>query len=79
MRAEGITINAITIQNEPENGGNNPSMLMTATEQATFIKNSLGPALQTAGLTTKVIVFDHNCDHPNYRLRYSMIRMPEVC
>jgi glucosylceramidase len=66
MQAKGIPIHSITIQNEPENGGNNPSMLMTATQQATFVKNNLGPAFQAAGLATKIIVFDHNCDNPNY-------------
>ena len=41
-------------------------MLMSATEQADFIKNSLGPAFQTAGITTKIIIWDHNCDNPGY-------------
>ena len=66
MQAKGITIHAITPQNEPLNAGNNPSMLMTAQQQATFIKNSLGPAFQAAGITTKIIVYDHNCDKPDY-------------
>jgi len=66
MAKEGITIDAITIQNEPENPNNNPSMLMTAEEQANFVKNNLGPAFKAEGLTTKIIVFDHNCDHPEY-------------
>jgi glucosylceramidase len=66
MQAKGIPIHSITIQNEPENGGNNPSMLMTAAQQATFVKNNLGPAFQAAGITAKIIVFDHNCDNPNY-------------
>ena len=66
MKAKGITIDAITIQNEPEHGGNNPSMLMTAAQQASFVKNNLGPAFQAAGITTKIIVWDHNCDNPNY-------------
>jgi len=66
MKSEGIPIDAITIQNEPENPNNNPSMVMTATEQRDFIKNNLGPAFQQAGLSTKIIVFDHNCDHPQY-------------
>jgi len=68
MKAEGITIDAITPQNEPLHGGNNPSMVMTAEQQRDFIKNSLGPAFQTAGVTTKIIVWDHNCDNPNYPL-----------
>lgn len=66
MKANGITIDAVTIQNEPEHGGNNPSMLMTAAEQANFIKNSLGPAFKAAGLSTKIIIWDHNCDKPDY-------------
>lgn len=66
MQKEGIVIDAITLQNEPENPKNKPSMLMTATEQATFIKNNLGPAFAKAGIKTKIVVFDHNCDHPEY-------------
>jgi glucosylceramidase len=68
MKAEGIHIDAITPQNEPLYGGNNPSMVMTATEQASFIKNSLGPAFQQANIDTKIIVYDHNCDRPDYPL-----------
>lgn len=66
MAAEGITIDAITIQNEPEHPGNTPSMTMTSSQQNEFIKSHLGPAFQTAGITTKIIVFDHNCDNPGY-------------
>jgi glucosylceramidase len=66
MKAKGIAIDAVTIQNEPEYGGNNPSMLMSAIQQAEFIKNHLGPAFSTAGITTKIIVWDHNCDNPGY-------------
>lgn len=66
MQSQGITIYAITPQNEPLHGGNNPSMLMTATEQKNFIKNNLGPAFQTANITTKIIVYDHNADRPDY-------------
>jgi glucosylceramidase len=68
MKAEGITIDAITPQNEPLHPGNNPSMLMTAVQQADFIKNHLGPTFQTAGITTKIIIYDHNCDRPDYPL-----------
>jgi len=66
MKAKGITIDAITPQNEPQHGGNNPSLLMSATQQAEFIKNHLGPAFQAATITTKIIIWDHNCDNPNY-------------
>lgn len=66
MKANGITIDAVTPQNEPLNPGNNPSLSMTAQEQINFIKNNLGPAFQSASLTTKIITYDHNCDHPDY-------------
>lgn len=66
MEANGITIDAITIQNEPENPYNNPSMVMTAPQQANFIKNNLGPAFASNNIETKIILFDHNLDHPNY-------------
>jgi glucosylceramidase len=68
MKSEGIPIDAITIQNEPENPSNTPSMAMLATEQRDFIKNSLGPAFTAVGLSTKIILFDHNCDHPQYAI-----------
>jgi len=66
MKRIGITIDAITIQNEPEHGGNNPSMLMTANEQANFIKHNLGPLFQKNNIQTKIVLYDHNCDHPEY-------------
>ncbi len=66
MKAKGITIDAITVQNEPQHGGNNPSMVMSSAQQADFVKNHLGPAFQTAGITTKIIIWDHNCDNANY-------------
>lgn len=68
MKNRGITIDAVTVQNEPQHGGNNPSMVMSAAEQADFVKNHLGPAFKSAGLTTKIIIWDHNCDNPNYPL-----------
>jgi len=66
MKAEGITITAITPQNEPLNPANNPSLQMVATQERDFIKNNLGPAFQAAGITTKIVAYDHNCDHPDY-------------
>lgn len=68
MQKEGITIDAITVQNEPLHGGNNPSMVMYATDQALFIKNNLGPAFRAAGISTKIIIYDHNADRVDYPL-----------
>lgn len=66
MAAKGITIDAVTVQNEPQHGGNNPSMVMSAAQQADFIKNHMGPAFRTAGINTKIVIWDHNCNNPNY-------------
>lgn len=66
MKASGINIDAITIQNEPLHPGNNPSLLMVAPDEADFIKNNLGPAFKAAGIKTKIIVYDHNADRPDY-------------
>lgn len=66
MKQEGINIDTITIQNEPENPKNTPSMVVDADEEGAFIRDHFGPALRKAGLSTKIVLFDHNCDHPNY-------------
>ena len=66
MANEGIRIDAITIQNEPLHDGNNPSMYMSATDQGNFVKNNLGPAFESAGINTKIIIYDHNADRTDY-------------
>jgi len=68
MKAEGIAIDAVTVQNEPLNEKNTPSMEMVAEEEAQFIKNNLGPAFAAARIKTKIILYDHNCDVPEYAL-----------
>jgi glucosylceramidase len=54
------------MQNEPEHGGNNPSLLMDAEEQKIFLRDHLGPLLVKEKIKTDVFLFDHNADHPNY-------------
>ena len=68
MKKEGIDIHAVTIQNEPMNSGNTPSMSWFVNEQADFVKNHLGPAFKAHQLSTKIIVFDHNTDRPDFPL-----------
>ncbi len=65
MQAQGITIDAVCPQNEPLHGGNNPSLVMTAAQQISFIKK-LGLAFQNSGITTKIVCYDHNCDNTAY-------------
>ncbi len=64
---EGITIDAISVQNEPlhETSGY-PSMRMEAAEQNVFIRDHLGPLFSQQNISTKIIVYDHNWDRPDY-------------
>lgn len=66
MEKQGIPISSITMQNEPEHGGNNPSLLMNAQEQKEFLRDFLGPLFQKENIKTEIVLFDHNADHPNY-------------
>ncbi|OKS86600.1 glycoside hydrolase family 30 protein [Mucilaginibacter polytrichastri] len=76
MKKEGISIDAMTVQNEPLHPGNNPSMLMLAADQASFVKTNLGPMFKAEGIKTKIIVYDHNCDKPEYPI--SILNDPEA-
>jgi len=66
MQAQGISIYAVTPQNEPLNPSNNPAMTMQPAEEADFIANHLGPQFASNTLATKIICYDHNCDRPDY-------------
>jgi glucosylceramidase len=68
MRAEGIKIDAITLENEPLNPKNTPSMVVFAKEEDTIIADDLGPAFQKAGIQTKILLYDHNPDVLSYPL-----------
>lgn len=76
MARDGIRIDALTVQNEPLHPGNNPSLLMPAAEQTQFIKQSLGPQFRAAGLRTKIIIYDHNADRPDYPI--TVLNDPEA-
>jgi len=76
MAAAGIPIEAVTPQNEPLNAWNNPSMLMESSEEADFIKNYLAPQFKANGIKTKIIIYDHNLDHPEYAV--SILNDPDA-
>lgn len=58
---EGVDIWAVTPVNEPMgNDGGWESMDMSPAEEATFIAQYLSPAIQKAGLSTKIFGFDQN-------------------
>lgn len=66
MKAQGINIWAITPQNEPLNGHNDPSMTLTKENELGLINNYIGPKLRAAGYNCKIITYDHNCDNIDY-------------
>jgi glucosylceramidase len=66
-QAAGVPVYALSVQNEPLYAPPTYSgTQMLATEQAAFIDTALGPALAAAHLNTKVMVYDHNWDRPDY-------------
>jgi glucosylceramidase len=66
-QVEGLPTYAISMQNEPlYTPGDYAGMAMSVSEQVNFLKNNLGPALKTAGLSPKVMVYDHNWDRADY-------------
>jgi glucosylceramidase len=66
-RAQGVTVNTITVQNEPQNRApaGYPGTDMPSWQEEQVIE-ALGPMLRAAGLRTKILAYDHNwSEHPN--------------
>jgi glucosylceramidase len=64
--AAGVPISLITPQNEPEYSPSNyPGATLTASQEASLI-DSLGPDLRNAGLSTKIIGYDHNWNDTSF-------------
>ncbi len=60
-KKEGIEIWGITVENEPLGNNNNwESMHYSAEEMVDFVKNHLGPKLETDGHDVKVLAYDQN-------------------
>lgn len=76
MKSEGITIDAITVQNEPLHPGNNPSLLMLPPDQAAFVRDHLGPAFRNNAISTKILIYDHNADRIDYPI--SILNDPQA-
>jgi glucosylceramidase len=65
--AAGIPIFGLTMQNEALfSPANYPGMTFESEAQRKFLSANLGPALAAADLHPKVMVYDHNWDHPEY-------------
>jgi glucosylceramidase len=59
--AAGVPIDTVTLQNEPQHASSTiPSMAFTASEEAAFVSQALGPAFAQAAIRTKIVVYDHN-------------------
>jgi len=65
MKAEGVSIFALTMQNEPHfSPANYPGMQVTDAERANFFANHLGPLLEARLPDTKIFEWDHNWNEP---------------
>jgi glucosylceramidase len=77
--AAGINVDYISLQNEPlyvpadypgmcmpQSPGGSCGAVASPTDQTTALRDYVLPALSAAGLTTKVLVYDHNWDVPTY-------------
>ncbi|HZC73621.1 MAG TPA: glycoside hydrolase family 30 beta sandwich domain-containing protein [Jatrophihabitans sp.] len=66
-RADGVNVDTITVQNEPQNRtpSGYPGTDMPSRQEDRVIEQ-LGPMIRAAGLHTKILAYDHNwSEHPN--------------
>jgi glucosylceramidase len=65
--AAGVPVDYISLQNEPLYLPTAyPGMSMPSTDQLVVLRDYVLPALTTARLNTKVLIYDHNWDQPVY-------------
>jgi glucosylceramidase len=65
-QGQGVPITYLTVANEPQfSPPAYPGMLMSASQESTII-NALGPDLRSAGLSTKILGWDHNWDNTSF-------------
>jgi glucosylceramidase len=66
-QAAGVPVRYLSIQNEPlYETKDYPGTLMPAEQQLAIIRDQLGPAMEQAKLKTKILIYDHNWDRPDY-------------
>jgi glucosylceramidase len=66
-RSEGVNVDYVSMQNEPLFvPGGYTGMLMSPGEQLDLLNNHLAPAFRGAGITSKILIFDHNWDGISY-------------
>jgi glucosylceramidase len=61
-KAEGVAIDAITIQNEVDTtvDGRYPACQWSQEDEILFVRKFLGPLMRSAGCSTKIWILDHN-------------------
>jgi len=62
-KAQGISVWAVTPQNEPENLARWEACVYNPEQEMEFIAGQLGPVLKEDHPEVKILVFDHNKDH----------------
>lgn len=68
-RAKGVPTDYLSIQNEPDfEPDSYPGMRWAPQDRATFIGAHLGPRLRDAGISTRILEWDHNWDLPQQPL-----------
>jgi glucosylceramidase len=74
--AEGLPIDAVTLQNEPRYEPRTyPGMRMEPHEQARLVLR-LGQKFQANNINTKIVIWDHNWDNPGYPI--AVLNNPEA-
>jgi glucosylceramidase len=65
MQAEGVPVFALTLQNEPHfEPGDYPGTRVPPAARAAIVGQHLGPLLQSQGMKTQILEWDHNWDEP---------------
>jgi glucosylceramidase len=65
MKAEGVSIFALTLQNEPHfEPPDYPGMRVPPATRAAVVGQHLGPLLKAKGMATQILEWDHNWDEP---------------
>ncbi len=69
--AAGLPVDYVSLQNEPlydtaTNPNPYPGMYMDAATETTLLRDYVLPAFQSNGITTRVLVYDHNWDTLSY-------------
>lgn len=62
--SEGVPVQAVTIQNEvdTDQDGRMPACIWPQEYEADFVRENLGPLLESKGMKTKIWLIDHNYD-----------------